>query len=83
MDLGEGHGRAAWAHTSSLLAMLVNVHRTKGRRARPSDFGPYASRRGGGLRVGAANIHVLEALLPAHKRTRSMGKTPASERNAR
>lgn len=41
--MGEAHGRAAWARTSSLMALIANCHRDpkKGRAFKPSDFDPY------------------------------------------
>jgi len=46
--MSEGHGRAAWAHTSLVCALLVNVNRDrrKGRPAKPDDFNPYAHKQG-------------------------------------
>jgi len=43
--MAEGRGRAEWARTAALLAMIANVNRDPKRRPRPyrpSDFDPYA-----------------------------------------
>lgn len=38
--MARGRARAEWAHTSSLMAQLVNVNRIRGRAAKPQDFNP-------------------------------------------
>lgn len=46
--MAEGHGRAAWGHTSSLLAMLANIHRDTRKRRRPyqpGEFNPHSQAR--------------------------------------
>lgn len=42
--MAEGIGRARWAHTSILCALLANANRDprRGRPFKPSDFDPYA-----------------------------------------
>jgi len=42
--MAEARGRDAWAHTSTLLAMIANVNRDpkKGRAFKPADFDPHA-----------------------------------------
>ena len=44
--MAEARGRAAWAHTASLLAMLANVNRDpkRTRPFQPADFDPYAEK---------------------------------------
>lgn len=39
----EGKGRADWARTSALMAMICNVNRDpkKGKASKPADFNPY------------------------------------------
>ncbi len=41
--MGEARSQQAWAHTSSVLALLVNVHRDskKTRAYKPADFNPH------------------------------------------
>jgi hypothetical protein len=41
--MGEARSRQAWAHTSSVLALLANVHRDskKTRAYKPADFNPH------------------------------------------
>jgi hypothetical protein len=41
--MAEGRSREAWEHTSSILAMIANVNRTKStsRKFTPLDFDPY------------------------------------------
>ncbi len=46
--MAEAVQRDRWGHTSSVIAYMVNCHKTKGRPARPSDFNPFAARGGGG-----------------------------------
>jgi len=45
--MAEARSRAAWAHTSSLLAMLANVNRDpkRSRAFRPDDFDPHSPER--------------------------------------
>ena len=43
--MDEGRSRAAWAHTSAVLAMLAEVNRDRKKKAspfRPGDFDPWA-----------------------------------------
>jgi hypothetical protein len=44
--MGEARSRQAWAHTSSVLALLANLHRDskKTRAYQPADFNPHASK---------------------------------------
>lgn len=43
--MAEGKQRAAWSHTSALLAMLANVNRgKKSKTFKPGDFDPYDKR---------------------------------------
>lgn len=44
--MSEGRGKDAWAHTSSLLALLANAHRDPKKKSTPyssSDFNPHES----------------------------------------
>ena len=43
--MAEGRSRALWGHTSSVLAMLVNVHRDPKRPCSPKQFNPYEVRK--------------------------------------
>jgi hypothetical protein len=39
--MADGKSRDAWNHTSALMALLANLHRSKGSRAyKPADFHP-------------------------------------------
>ena len=60
--MADAKGREAWAHTSVLLALIANVNRDpkKHRAFRPDDFNPYASRRGGRVRITTENIGLLK-----------------------
>ena len=40
--MAEGRQRSAWQQTSAVLAMLVNVNKSKGSAAKPSEFDPFA-----------------------------------------
>ena len=44
--MAEGQGRAAWGHTSALLALIRNAHRDPKttRPSKPRDFDPYSQR---------------------------------------
>jgi hypothetical protein len=44
--MAEGRDRHDWRHTSELLAMLLNVNKTKGRWLRGADLDPYAAEDG-------------------------------------
>lgn len=48
--MAEACQRDRWGRTSSLMALVANCHKDpkKGRPARPTDFNPFARRRGGG-----------------------------------
>jgi hypothetical protein len=44
--MADGRGRERWEHTSSILAVLINVNRGKGDRAvKPSELNPYTARK--------------------------------------
>lgn len=64
MLMAEGRCKERWRHTSSILAMLVNVNKgKKGRAAKASDFDPYARRgKPAGAKPKKANIGILKAL---------------------
>jgi hypothetical protein len=44
--MAEGRDRLQWRHTAEVLAMLLNVNKTKGRWLRGADFDPYAAEDG-------------------------------------
>lgn len=67
--MDEARSRDAWRHTSSLLAMLYNVNRTKGRPQEPSAFDPY-TRADAKARIvtpqqASRNWEILAKALPA------------------
>ena len=45
--MGEARSQQAWAHTSSVLAMLANLHRDpkKTRTYKPDDFNPHVRKK--------------------------------------
>jgi hypothetical protein len=45
--MGEARSQQAWAHTSSVLALLANLHRDpkKSRAYKPGDFNPHVRRK--------------------------------------
>jgi len=44
--MAHGKNRADWAHTSHLIALLININRQKGKRVvQPREFNPYAQKR--------------------------------------
>ena len=61
--MAEGRGRDAWAHTSSLMALIANATRDpkKGRSFRPDHFNPYVRRRTMGVPITPDNIGLLKA----------------------
>ena len=60
--MAEARGRDAWGRTSTVLALLANIHRDpkKGRALRPSDFNPYETKRQSGMPIKAENIGLLK-----------------------
>ena len=61
--MAEARGRANWAHTSTVLALLANANRDpkKTRAFRPSDFDPFETRRArGGVPLVAENLAMLK-----------------------
>ena len=58
--MGEARSQQAWAHTSSLLALLANVHRDskKTRAYKPADFNPHV--RKSPLTIPRVGINVLK-----------------------
>jgi plasmid replication initiation protein len=65
--MAEARSRQAWAHTSSLLAMLANIHRDpkKTRAYKPADFNPHASSRK--LSVAKVDIEVLKQVFVSNR----------------
>lgn len=64
--MAEGRCEQAWAHTSSILAMIAEVNRDRKKRSRafrPADFNPYAAEPDSatGIPITRANIEVLKA----------------------
>lgn len=60
--MAEARSRAAWAHTSSLLAMLANVNRDpkRSRTFRPDDFDPHARKDRSAAVVKGKNFDILK-----------------------
>lgn len=62
-----------WAHTSTVLAMLANVHRDpkKIRAFTPDDFNPLVRKKSGGrsIPITADNIEILKKLFVDRKGT--------------
>jgi hypothetical protein len=56
--MGEARSRQLWAHTSTLLAMLANVHRDphKTRAYKPAEFNPHVRRTEKLPRVGVTAL---------------------------
>ncbi|MBM4020562.1 MAG: hypothetical protein FJ288_19965 [Planctomycetes bacterium] len=62
--MAEARGRANWAQTSTVLALIANVNRDpkKTRAFRPADFNPFETRRRRrGVPLVAENLDVLKA----------------------
>jgi hypothetical protein len=60
--MAEARSRAAWAHTSSVLAMLANVNRDpkRTRAFRPEDFDPHAQKDMSVTVVKGRNFDILK-----------------------
>jgi len=61
--MAEAKGRANWAHTSTVLALLANVNRDpkRTRAFRPADFNPFETRRArDGVPLVAENLAMLK-----------------------
>jgi len=60
--MAEAREKAAWNHTSALMALTFNMWRdpkkTRAREAR--DFHPYTARRKEGVSIGKGNIRILK-----------------------
>lgn len=67
MAMGDAQSRQAWAHTSSLLALLANLHRdTKKTRAfKPADFNPHL--RKSQAKLPRVNIGVLKQVFVTNR----------------
>jgi hypothetical protein len=68
--MAEARGRANWAHTSTVLALLANVNRDpkRTRAFKPSDFNPFETRRArGGVPLVAENLAVLKRVFVDQK----------------
>ena len=70
--MADSSSREAWAHTSTVLAMLANVNRDPKKTGpfKPSDFDPHTARK----RPSKASIDILEKVFvapygPERKRT--------------
>lgn len=79
--MNEGRQQAEWSRTSSLLALLANVHRDPKRQRKaftPADFDPTATRkkRGAGLVIGKDTLAAIAASIGA-KRVPDPCKQPA------
>lgn len=60
--MADARVRMEWAETSSMMALIANCNRVKGRAFRPDDFNPYAPRRPAGTPLTADNIGLLKQL---------------------
>ena len=60
--MAEGRGRAEWAQTSAILAMLANTHRDPKKSAlHPKDFNPYGGESAGNrIPITAGNLSALK-----------------------
>ena len=80
--MAEGRCEQAWAHTSSILAMIAEVNRDRKKRSRPfrpADFNPYAaeSKAASGIPITPANIELLKAFvdLPTGRQAERKGES--------
>jgi len=60
--MAEARGRADWAHTSAILALIANVSRDpkRTRALRPADFDPYAVQDKRSEAIQVTNMGVLK-----------------------
>jgi hypothetical protein len=70
--MAEARSRAAWKHTSSVLALVANVHRDpeKCRARKPEDFDPYHAGDdgdGGDVRIKSGGFKALKRLFTGEK----------------
>jgi hypothetical protein len=61
--MAEGRCQESWGHTSSLLAMLANVHRDakKSKAFKPTDFNPYTRKTD--TKIENVGVDVLKMLV--------------------
>ncbi|MBE7466817.1 MAG: hypothetical protein HS116_25380 [Planctomycetes bacterium] len=66
--MSEGHGRAAWAHTSAILALLANAHRDPKKHSAftPGDFNPYEAQERCKPHTKTRDLSVLKAVFVDH-----------------
>jgi hypothetical protein len=63
--MAEGREKSAWQRTSALMALTVNMQKTKGKPAQPSDFNPFAAHTAKqGVKLDANVLGSLAAGLP-------------------
>lgn len=67
--MSEARCRQQWQHTSSLMALLVNINRDpkKGKTAKPADFNPYEVRTAKDDRVARVSILKLKGMFSKKK----------------
>lgn len=65
--MGEAKSQQAWAHTSSVLAMLANLHRDpkKTRTYKPDDFNPHVRKHSVTIQKAEVTGLLLEFFDPA------------------
>lgn len=66
VDMARGRQRDEWDRTSTVLAMLANLHRDPKKRRtpyRPADFHPMETQRRRGLRLGKSTMGVLKKIM--------------------
>jgi hypothetical protein len=71
--MAEARSREAWAHTSTVLAMIANANRDpkKTRAFRPSDFDPYSQKNRPAAVVKGRNFDILKMVFIDQKRSSS------------
>ncbi len=69
--MAEGRDRHDWRHTAEILAMLLNVNKTKGRWLRGADIDPYAFEDGrrdsDAMPINGRTLPLLVSLLTGRK----------------
>lgn len=72
--MAEARSRLEWAQTSSLLALLYNVHRKPGSRAlKPADFDPHAGA-GKEAAPAPADTTLLQSFFPGAREWKMAGR---------
>jgi hypothetical protein len=65
--MGEGRSKAAWLHTSSIVAMLAEINRDPKKRSRPyraADFNPHLQKKEKETPLKTVTMRELHGIMP-------------------